>query len=115
MNCKKCGKDYPTNELMNGICYECFIKNQNNNDTLNDFKMSKIEEKNNFIENSVSKEFKIWAIFIIIVGIVIALLIGVYFENFILGICAFGSFYVVWMLLRAVAEIIQLLEDIKNK
>ncbi len=114
MLCKiLCKQEYPNNELMNGICYDCFENKQNEAIT---YKMSKIEENTNkFIENSIAKEFKIWAICIAIIGIFFAIIIGITSESFIGGIIAFSSFYVIWLLLRAIAEIIQLLEDIKNK
>lgn len=116
MQCQKCKKEYPDEELMNGICFDCFENNQKEQSKLKNYKMSPIEEKHPYYQqNPIANYFKTWAVLVIIVGIFCSGYIFIHFENIILGIISFSSFAVTGSLLIAVAEIIQLLEDIKNK
>ena len=108
MQCKQCKRECLESELRNGVCNECFKKN------LSSVKGSDDTPRRN-IENAIAQEFKIWALIILIVGIISAVISFAVSENIVIALITLGSFYIIWMALRAIAEIIQLLEDIKNK
>ncbi len=101
MECKKCKKECMENELFNGFCNECRKKYN-------------IKELNN-IENPIAKYFKIWCFIAIIVGILLGIIcIFANYGIFISLLCISASL-ALSSFLRAIAEIIQLLENIKNK
>ena len=103
MQCKKCKKECMANELTNGFCSEC-INTYNDN----------MQELNN-IENSIAKYFKIWCIVTIIIGILLGIFSFFADNGIFISLLCIASSLVLAAFLRAIAEIIQLLEDIKNR
>lgn len=103
MKCKRCKKECLESELTNGFCSECYKKYGND-----------VTELKN-IKNPIARYFETWTTCCIIVGIILVIIAVIEEYGFltILGIAS--SVAVIAMLLRAIAEIIQLLEDIKNK
>lgn len=103
MECKKCKKECMESEIINGFCSECFKKYKGD--------ITKLKK----ISNPIADNFKKWAICEIIAGIIIAVLcfIGSYGILVVLSIISVSL--VIAAILRAISEIIQLLEDIKNK
>lgn len=103
MLCKKCKKECIESEIIDGFCLECYNKNHGD--------MSKLKS----IKNEMAEYFKKWAVCTIIAGIIMGVLsmIASYGILTILTILLVSA--VIGAILRAIAEIIQLLEDIKNK
>lgn len=110
MQCKKCKKECMESELTNGYCYDCYQKYKND-----------ITELKN-IENPVATKVKTASSVIKIIGYigtVIILLALVFAYGFLTGIIggileAFAIF-IITTLLDGFAEIIQLLQNIKDK
>lgn len=103
MECKKCKKECIESELKQGYCLDCFERYNGN-----------IEKLKN-TENSTAKFFKVVSIAIIILGIILGIIaFTANFGIFIALTCSF-SLIIFSVFLIAIAEIIQLLEDIKNK
>lgn len=103
MKCKRCKKECMESELKDGYCFECYSKYKNN-----------IAELKS-IKNSVAEYFKKWSICCIILGIILVIISIIQEYGFFAIVSIIATVAVVTALLRAVAEIIQLLEDIKNK
>lgn len=110
MQCKKCKKECMESELTNGYCYECYQK----------YKNDVIELKN--IENPIATAIKKASTIIKIFGyigtaILLFALIYIYgfFIGFISALIEAFIIFVITILLDGFAEIIQLLENIKNK
>lgn len=103
MECKKCKKECLETELKDGFCDDCYKKYNGN---IIKLKTSK---------NAVAQYLKNWAIASIIVGALLGIIDFVANGSFLLLICIILGFLVTAGLLRACSEIIQLLEDIKNK
>lgn len=101
MQCKKCGKECMESELTNGFCEDCLKKYGENSQELK------------FVNNNIANTFKILVYIIIVIGVILAI-VGCTL-NLIYGILIFVSTLLSALFLRAIAEIIQLLEDIKNK
>ena len=102
MNCVRCKKNCLESELVDGLCYEC----------RNRYKSSSgVFEGNNL----VAQAFKAWCFAALIVGIILSIILFVNDYGLLLTIVCISSSLVVFLFLRAIAEIIQLLEDIKNK
>ncbi len=101
MQCKKCGKECMESELKNGFCEECLKKYGKNPQELK------------LVNNNIANTLKILVYIIIIIGIILAIVSCT--INLIYGILIFVSALLSALFLRALAEIIQLLEDIKNK
>ncbi len=72
MKCKECNKDFNENELMNGVCFDCFEKLQQNNQNSNEKAEIPKTEKN---KNSNLK--------IIILSVTLSVLISLLFINLI--------------------------------
>ena len=108
MRCKRCKMECLNEELTNGYCSTCaesFEETENNKSYSTEYESS--NKIATFIEI-------ISAIFFIIGGFAIIISIPAKF-GIMLGIICFLSCSFVAILLRGFAEIIQLLEDIKNK
>lgn len=103
MECKKCKKSCMDSELINGFCEECRIKYKDNTEQLYNCK------------NSIANSFKIWASCSIAAGIILAIICFIFSAGVAISVIWIIAALVISALLRAVAEIIQLLEDIKNK
>ncbi len=101
MQCKKCGKECIESELTNGYCSDCVKKYGLNS--------QEIHHKRNQVSYVISGFF----IAVIVIGC-IASIFGL-MANIVSGILIFVGTFVLAISLRAVSEIIQLLEDIKNK
>lgn len=103
MTCKKCKKECLESELKNGYCSECFKEYSGD--------INKLKINN----NSVSIFFRISSIVVIILGIFLGIIaFATSYGIFISLSCVFAMF-IFSVFLIAIAEIIQLLEDIKNK
>lgn len=103
MECKKCKKECMESELSNGFCSECIEKYGENTSKL----------KN--ISNPIADILKKWFISIIIGGLILGIILFIYSQEIIGAfICVIVSLPIA-LLIRALAEIIQLLEDVKNK
>lgn len=120
MKCVRCKKECLSDELINGYCYECR-------------KYLGVDEKNvsslkyQDVKNDVGQKISITCLFIKYGGIAlstIGALVYIYefrdnFLDVILGIIAglFGisTSYFIGLLLEALAEIINLLQNIRNK
>lgn len=102
MNCVKCKKNCLESELVDGLCYECRNKYKNSSGAL---------EGNNL----VAQAFKIWCFAALIVGIILSIILFANDYGILLTVICISASLVVFAFLRAIAEIIQLLEDIKNK
>ena len=96
MECKKCKKECLETELKDGFCGDCYNKYNGN--------ITKLKTSKNA-----------GAIASIIVGSLLGIIDFVANGSFLLLICIILGFLVTAGLLRACSEIIQLLEDIKNK
>ena len=103
MECKKCKKECMESEIINGFCSECFQKYKGD--------ISKL----NSISNPIANYFKKWAICSIVAGIIIAVLSIIASYGILTILTIVSISLVISAFLRAIAEIIQLLEDIKNK
>lgn len=101
MKCKKCGKECMENELVNGFCKECIDRYGENSEELRD------------VENRIARIIKILVGIIIVLGIICMIISFSY--DIIYTVIIILSTFISALLLRAIAEIIQLLEDIKNK
>ena len=101
MKCIKCKKDCLESELENGLCYECRNKYRiiDNVDTV----------------NFVAQGFKIFSIIEVFIGIILSIILLVNDYDIIYTIICIAASIIVFAFSRAIAEIIQLLEDIKNK
>ena len=97
MQCKKCGKECMESELTDGYCSDCVVNS------------NKLSNK----ENSLARAIKMSVAFIIFLGCLSGLIAVI--NNWVVGISIFIATLVVAFSLRVIAEIIQLLEDIKNK
>ena len=114
MQCKKCKKDFKEEELMNGLCFDCFEKLQQEEQQpepklyFTDDDDVKVQEK-----NLVASIIKVLAIVYGIISVIFLFIpnnLGNYYS-FIITIAGIVSAIFTYGL----AEIIQLLEDIKNK
>lgn len=101
MQCKKCGKECMESELTNGFCEDCIKKYGQNS--------QEIKHKENHIANLI----RIFVIVIIILGCILGIIELV--VNILTGIIVFIATFISALLFSSIAEIIQLLEDIKNK
>ena len=103
MECKKCRKECMESELTNGFCNECIEKYGNNTTKL----------RNTL--NPIADMLKKWFISIIVAGLILGIIIFIYSTEIVGAlVCVIASLPIAF-LIRALAEIIQLLEDIKNK
>ena len=117
MKCKKCGNEYPSNELMNGICYDCFEKNQDNTRNEN---FQVIKEDNNYKTkerkiNHLSSLYNTLSYIFLFLSVFGAIVLAIFFQNAIIVISCLISCLMFWLFLQTASEILQLLEDIKNK
>lgn len=103
MECKKCKKECIKSEITNGFCIECFQKYNGN--------ISSLKK----IDNNIANYFKKWSICAIVAGVILALLSIVASYGILTILSIILITLVISAFLRAIAEIIQLLEDIKNK
>lgn len=101
MQCKKCGKECMEGELTNGYCSDCIEKYGINS--------QEIHHKKNEVASVINGFF----IAVIVIGC-IASAFGL-LTNVISGLLIVVGTFILAISLRAVSEIIQLLEDIKNK
>lgn len=101
MQCKKCGKECMESELTNGYCSDCIKKYGINS--------QEIHHK----ENHIASVIKAFVIVIIVLGCIFGV-VGLVI-NIAIGIVIFVATLISALLFSAIAEIIQLLEDIKNK
>ena len=101
MKCKKCGKECMESELVNGFCSDCIKQYGENSQELKS------------IDNRIANIFKILVFIIALIGIILA--IWGFTINIFTGILVLISTFLIALMFRAIAEIIQLLEDIKNK
>ena len=101
MQCRKCGRECMESELTNGFCADCIKK------------YGATSQEIHHSENQLASIIKGFVIAIITSGCisgVIGLILNVFYGIFILV-----STFIFSLAFRAIAEIIQLLEDIKNK
>lgn len=103
MQCKKCKKNCMESELVNGYCLDCLQKYKNNKEEL----------KNT--ENKFGKTLRIASIVIVLLFVFYGLILIIADKNTILAISLIISSVFLGFFIRALSEIIQLLEDIKNK
>lgn len=103
MECKKCRKECLETELKEGFCVDCYKRYDGN---ITKLKTSK---------NVVAQYLKNWAMASIVVGMLLAIIGFIANESFLSVICIILGSLIAAGLLRAGSEIIQLLEDIKNK
>lgn len=101
MQCKKCGKECMEGELTNEYCSDCIEKYGINS--------QEIHHKKNEVASVINGFF----IAVIVIGC-IASAFGL-LTNVISGLLIVVGTFILAISLRAVSEIIQLLEDIKNK
>ena len=103
MKCKRCKRECLESELTNGFCSDCIEKYGNDPEEL----------KN--IRNPVANEFNIISIIIDIVGLILGLYCFFSGSGVLTGILCMGACFTISLFYKAVKEIIQLLEEIKNK
>lgn len=103
MECKKCKKECMESELIDGFCSNCIEKYKNNKEELNK------------IENRIGKKLRIVSIVIVVLFVFYGLILIIVDKDTILAISLIISSLFLGFFTRALAEIIQLLEDIKNK
>lgn len=110
MKCKKCKKECMESELTNGYCYSCYQESKGNIEELKTIKNDTAEKI-----KKTSNVIKILGY----IGSLILLFLFIYLYNFtnglIVGILTAFSIFITTILLDGFAEIIQLLENIKNK
>lgn len=110
--CKKCKKCFNENELNNGLCFDCFEKLQQEKQQpeqrlhFTDNDSIKIQEK-----NLVASIIKIFAFIEAILSVLFMFLPLENHYSFIITIAGI----IIAIFTYAFGEIIQLLEDIKNK
>lgn len=102
MNCVRCKKNCLESELVDGLCYECRNKYKSSSGALE-------------VNNLVAQSFKIWCFAALIVGIILSIILFANDYGILLTVVCISTSLIVFAFLRAIAEIIQLLEDIKNK
>lgn len=106
MNCKKCGKKLsPEDECFLGYCENCYSEEYGNENSNN--------EESNSSTNMIAKIIKTIAIIEIICVVITGLVL--FGESIIIGISIILGGIVSGIFVFALGEIIQLLEDIKNK
>lgn len=110
MKCKRCKKECMESELNNGYCYECYQKYKDD--------ITELKNVNNEVADTIKKISKIIKI-LGYLGSVILLFVYIYVFSFLSGIIftilEVFTIIVATTLLDGFAEIIQLLENIKNK
>ena len=116
MKCEKCQKDFKEDELMNGLCFDCFEKLQQEKQFSKEMTHF-IDNKDDNVKvkekNLVASILKVLAIVAIIASIIVLFIpndLGNYYS-FLVTIAGIISSIFIY----ALGEIIQLLEDIKNK
>ena len=121
MKCKKCGKEYPENELMKGICYDCFEEKQNQSEVSK--VIEEIKEETHYTNsqkserniNGLSSAYHGLSSICFLLSIILAFIFAMIFQEFIVSASVFVAFIFIGLFLQTSSEILQLLEDIKNK
>ena len=101
MQCKKCSKECMESELIDGYCSDCIKKYGINS--------NEIHHK----ENHLAKSIKSSIVIIMVLGCISAFIAVI--NNWVVGISIFIATLAAAFSFLVIAEIIQLLEDIKNK
>lgn len=101
MRCKRCKMECLESELVDGYCSECRENYKNDVVELHHTK------------NSVSEGLKVWYIIILIVGVLGTTFCFTFNIAYAIAILCLTLFLAT--IINGFAEIIQLLEDIKNK
>ncbi len=101
MQCKKCSKECMESELTNGFCSDCIQK------------YGLTSEEIHYKKNHLAGIIKSLVIVIIVLGCILGF-VGIVL-NIAIGIAIFVATFISALLFSSIAEIIQLLEDIKNK
>lgn len=119
MNCVRCKKECLSNELVNGYCYECRKYLGIDEENKENLKYETIENEVGHKISAVSSIMQIGMILSIISGLAYALLfkddLFNVFVGIVSGLIGIISFYFLSLLLEALAEILNLLENIKYK
>lgn len=120
MNCVRCKKECLSDELINGYCYECrkYLGVDEKN-------VSSLKYEN--VKNDVGNKISVVSSIIKYLGIALSIIgtIAYIYEfrddtfciisGIITGLIGIAIFYIVGLLLEALSEILNLLENIKNK
>ena len=115
--CKKCGRPLDRGDI--DYCRGCF--EEENEESYSAYKNKSIDEKENSYTNTVASDFKQWSKNVNILGIVIAIILLVYSisnsmneATFVIAFFVYCSFKATALLLLAIAEIIQKLQNIED-
>lgn len=114
--CKKCGRPLDRGDI--DYCRGCFEEEKGEN--YSEYQKKIQDEKDNSYTNIVANDFKIWSRNVNILGIIIAIVVVIYaisnnLLNWIIGaFFVYCTFKATSLLLLAVAEIIQKLQNIED-
>lgn len=120
MNCVRCKKECLSNELVNGYCYECRKYLGIDEENKENLKYENLENEVGHKISIVSSIIKYLGILVSIISAIACICIE---EDKFVGIvlatllCSIGiiTYYFLSLLLQALAEILNLLENIKYK
>lgn len=115
--CKECGRPLDRDDI--DYCKGCVEKE--NEESYSEYQNKIEDKKENSYTNTVASDFKQWSKNVNILGIFIAIILLVYAisnsmngATFVIAFFVYCSFKATSLLLLAVAEIIQKLENIEN-
>lgn len=103
MQCKKCGKECMESELRNGFCKDCIEKYGENSNEIHS------------IGNHLANTYRILIGVVILIGIILTILVLAMTGSIFAGILVIITTALMTLFFRTISEILQLLEDIKNK
>lgn len=103
MQCKKCGKECMESELTNGYCSDCIEKYRENSEEIHN------------IGNHLANTYRILMGIVILIGIIFTILVISISGSILSGILVIIATALMTLFFRTISEILQLLEDIKNK
>ena len=103
MQCKKCGKECIESELTNGFCSDCIEKYGQNSQEIY------------YKENHLANTYRILIGVVVLIGIILTIMVLAMTGGIFYGILVVISSALMVLFFRTIAEILQLLEDIKNK
>lgn len=111
LKCKVCGTTKGVD--FEGMCKNCYLLSIGCK-LDDDFPQEEKNSKKRII-NKIADIYNTLAMLSIVFGIIIAVIVSISISSILVGFYIFISFFASWLFLRTFSEIIQLLEDIKNK
>lgn len=116
--CKKCGRPLDRGDV--DYCRGCI--EEENEESYLEYKNQGNDQKENSYTNTVASDFKVWSRNVNAIGIFIAIILLVFSisnsmneTTFVIAFFVYCSFKATSLLLLAIAEIIQKLQNIEDK